>query len=506
MELLYRGLVEQSIMVPEENVKDTEPSPEEDGLTEVTSVDDDPSSSDDDQPYLGRFKDEDLLNGSVPATLRRLTLPMVMAMIAMIAFNIIDTIYIGRLGPEALAAITFTFPVVFFFGGLTTGLGIGATSAISRTIGKGEKDRARELTVDTLLLVVIITTVFLVICLATIDPIFRALGVEDEMMPLVRDYIVVWYGGMYFLIIPMVGNSIIRASGDTKSPMKIMVVAVVANIILDPLLIFGIGPFPRMELAGAAWATVFSRFLTLVFSLYVLGVQKKMLVWVKRTFQERMASWRLVLHVGAPMAVVNILTPVMQGVLTAMVAGHGLIAVAGYGAATRMELIVLMPIMAFCAVLIPFVGQNLGAGRMDRVKGAVSYGVVYLVYWGFIAFIVMAALSQYLGYIFNTSEAVVRSFQEYFYFAGVGFIMVGVAMMAPNVFNGLGNPMPAGVLTVIRLLVLTLLFAWIGSEISGLKGLYLGVGLANVVGGIMSLAWLYTSLSSKWKGKRAEVE
>ncbi len=200
-----------------------------------------------------------LIDGPVSETLRRMTIPMIIAIFAMIAFNLTDTYFVSRLGTTPLAAMSFTFPLVFIINTITLGIGSGGGAVIARAIGAGDTDRVRRLTTDLLTLSLLLVAVMVTIGLLTIKPVFTLLGATEETLPLIRQYIAIWYSGVIFVVIPMVGNAAIRATGDTKTPSNIMLFAFGVNLVLDPLLIFGIGPFPRLELAGAAIATDVAR-------------------------------------------------------------------------------------------------------------------------------------------------------------------------------------------------------------------------------------------------------
>ena len=221
-----------------------------------------------------------LIEGPVGKTLIRLTLPMMIGIVGMVAFNLVDTFFVGRLGTLELAAMSFTFPVVLVVSSLARGLGVGTSAVISRIIGEGDQQKVRRITTDALLLSLIIVIAFVIAGLFTIEPLFRLLGADDSILPLIKQYMSIWYLGMPFVVIPMVGNNAIRATGDTKTPSLIMVGAILVNLVLDPLFIFGPGPFPRWELAGAAFATATARAAAMVISLLVLGRREKMITVV----------------------------------------------------------------------------------------------------------------------------------------------------------------------------------------------------------------------------------
>ena len=150
-----------------------------------------------------------LTEGPIAKTLAKLTLPMIFGIVGMVAFNLVDTFFIGQLGTRELAAISFTFPVVFVLGSLAMGLGVGTSAVISRAIGEGDRTRVQRLTTDGLMLAVLIVIIFVTLGLLTIEPVFQLLGASPDIIELIKSYMVIWYIGMPFVVIPMVGNNAI---------------------------------------------------------------------------------------------------------------------------------------------------------------------------------------------------------------------------------------------------------------------------------------------------------
>lgn len=315
-----------------------------------------------------RLRAHRLLVDPVGRTLLALAGPSFIGIAAVIMFMVVDTFFVGRLGPKPLAAMSFCFPVMFVVFSITMGVGIGTTSVIARTIGEGDRERVRRVTTDALILAVLVVLVVAGVGLSAMTPIFRLMGADDTVMPLIRSYMTPWFCGCGLLVIPMVGNSAIRATGDTRSPSVIMLVAVCVNAVLDPLLIFGIGPFPELGLPGAAYASVLSWLVTFSAALWLLVRREKMIA--KRVFVPATlwSSWKPVLHVGLPAAATNLLVPLSSGILTRIIAGYGSEAVAAFGVATRVESLAMVGIQAMSTALTPFVGQNFGANQCNRIR------------------------------------------------------------------------------------------------------------------------------------------
>jgi putative MATE family efflux protein len=424
-----------------------------------------------------------LIEGNVANTLIKLTLQMMMGIVAMVAFNLADTFFVGQLGTTQLAAISFTFPVVMVVGSISMGLGVGASAVISRAIGAGNQERVIRLTTDALILAFVIVSLFAFTGLATIEPLFRAIGATDRLLPHIKSYMTIWYLGVPFVVIPMVGNNAIRATGDTKTPSMIMMTAVAVNIVMDPLLIFGIGPFPRLELAGAALATVFGRALTFLFSLWILGKREKMISFQLPPFRLMVESWRNILYIGIPAAGTNLITPISMAVITRLVASFGAEAVAAFGVATRVEMFALTILMALGSVLTPFVGQNQGARTFNRIRMGVRYSQIFSLGWGVLLFGLFLAGASAIAALFNDQAEVVAITTRYLRIISLSYGLQGVLMLSSSALNALRKPLVSAFLAILRMVVLYVPLAMVGSRLFQVNGIFYAGFLANMIAG-----------------------
>ncbi len=429
----------------------------------------------------------DLLNGPVGPILIRLAIPMAFGIAAIMLFQIVDTFWVGQLGARELAAMSFTFPVTFFVMSVTMGIGIGATSAIARALGEGDKRGVRRLTTDSLALANIIVIIVAVAGLLSIKPVFRMMGATDDLLPLISDYMLPWYWGVGLLVIPMVGNSAIRATGDTKTPSLIMIIAGGVNLVLDPLLIFGVGPFPRLELKGAALATVLSWVVTFVAALWLLARRERMLSPRWPGVAAVLNSWKQVLYIGLPAAATNVLVPLSTGVLTRFVAEHGNDSVAAFGVGNRIESLAMIGIFALGTAITPFVGQNFGAGKGARVRAGLSFGVKACLLWGVAVAVLLAAAASPLARAFNDDPEVVRVARQYLYILPVSYGLLGISILVNSTFNALKRPMHSAFIIVLRLFVFAVPFAYLGTSTFGMTGLLGGMTLANLLIGCVAL-------------------
>jgi putative MATE family efflux protein len=279
--------------------------------------------------------ERDLTQGSLAKHIVRLAGPMALGILAIMGMNIVDTYFVGQLGTDQLAAMSFTFPVVFFLGSLTLGISLGVTSVVSRAVGRKDHSKARRVTTDALALATLVVAVISVAGYLTIEPVFTLLGAAPKLMPMIEEYMSIWYIGAAFLVVPMIGNAAIRSTGDTRTPALIMICVAGLNVVLDPLLIFGVGSWEGWGIGGAATASVIARCVALVASIWILRYREDLISFEMPELSEVLQSWKEVMRVGAPAGATRSVVPLTNALITALIAGFGTEAVAGYGAATH---------------------------------------------------------------------------------------------------------------------------------------------------------------------------
>lgn len=414
---------------------------------------------------------------------------MIWGIAAIMSLNIVDTWFVAQLGEQQLAAISFTFPVTMVLISLGIGLMAGTASVLSRVLGSGAIVRVRRLTTDAALLATALALILSVLGLATMDWLFKAMGADAQLLPLIRDYMTVWYLGFVFFLVPMVGFGAIRATGDSKLQSNIMLGMALVNLILDPLLIFGLAGLPRMEMQGAALASLLARALSFVAGFWALHYSKKLITFTVPSTAQFWHSCRSVLHVGLPAAGTNIIIPIATAIVITMVAQFGSNAVAGYGAASRIEQITLVVYFAMSAMIGPFVGQNLGAGEYARIEQALRLCWKFCLGSGLIIAIALALSAPFLLDLFTDSEEVSTPGRVYLWIVPVSFGLNGVVMIVNAAFNGLGRPMPAVAISLTRMFVLTVPLAYGLSRIWGVNGVFVGVAVANTLSGLMAWSW-----------------
>lgn len=431
----------------------------------------------------------ELLTGPIGPAIRRLAVPMALGIVFILAIDLADTYFVGLLGTAELAAMSFTFPVISLAVSTVMGISIGATSALSREIGAGDEQAVRRLATHAMLLAVLIVLLVSGLGLLTQDYVFVALGATPELLPLLDAFMTIWYLGAVFLVVPMIGMGAIRATGDGSTPMYIMMAAAVVNVILAPIMIFGWGPVTGMGLRGAAIATVIARSTTLVLSLVVLR-RKDLLDLHVPTPSELLRSWTRILSVGLPAAITNALAPVATAVMTWLVARHGTEAVAAYGVGSRVEGLLLIVPMALGAALTPFIGQNFGAHKEDRVARGIIVSRNFAVAWGLGAWVVLALGGSGLADVFTDDPRVAELVHTYLWIVPLSYAASGLVSVASAAFNAVDKAVRSTLLSALRSLGLAIPLAALGSALWGLPGVFLGITAATVLTAALAYLWM----------------
>lgn len=422
---------------------------------------------------------------------------MILGMVMLMTFGLVDTFFVSMLGTEELAAISFTFPVTFTIISLNIGLGIGASATIGKCLGSGEKHLAKEYATGALMLSFVMVGVLALIGALTIDPIFRLMGATDELLPYIRDYMLIWYGAGIFLAVPMVGNSVLRAAGDTKTPSIVMASGGLINAILDPILIFGWGPVPAMGIKGAALATAVAWGIGLIYIIYLLAVKRKLMLPRLLTFKELRETSGGVLKIGLPAAGANMLTPIAGGVITAIIAGYGPAAVAAWGVGSRLESIASILVLALSMSLPPFISQNFGANRLDRVRQSYIIALKVVVVCQLFIYAILWLLAPYIASIFAEEQEVADLITLFLFIVPLGYGLQGIVILTNSSFNAVHKPMSALILSVVRLFVFFVPIAYVGSHYFDIKGLFWGTVIANVCTASIALFWFLSCSKHK---------
>ena len=429
--------------------------------------------------------------------------PFSIAVIAMISTGIVDTIYLGRLtdaarpnlGVMALAAIGFAFPLTFLGNSANIGLGAGTMSAMSRALGQGDTERARRHGAAAILMGLTVMTGLVLAMLIALPHVLSLMGAEGEIKIMARDYALISFPGLIIISVASMSNNILRAGGEAALPSTIMILGAVINIVLDPFLIFGWGPFPRMEVQGAALSTLIGNIIGAMFGFYIVFFHRKAISFAEMTFGSLRRAWSIIGKVGIPAAGTNIIVPLSAAIAVAIVArGLTTVDVAAFTVASRAELISVGLLYALSACIGAITGQNGGAGLTKRVRAAFKFCYWICVVWSSVMAVILALFAPQIAGIFSNDPEVVAKTIPYFYIVPITIFAYGFVFISAAGFNALGRPIYGLVYTIIRSLILYVILIYIGVQIDGLRGAFFGMAGANIISGLIAAGWSLTKV------------
>lgn len=432
----------------------------------------------------------DLTSGPVSGHLRRQATAFSIGLIAIFSFELVDLFFISKLGDASLAAISFTFPIVWLVYGIGIGFEAGAASVVSRAIGRKEEGFSKRLTTDSVLLATLVLAVVAVLGLMTIEPVFGLLGATPELIPMIREYMSIWYWVAPIDACLWTCLATLRARGNAPLEARLIILAAVINLCLDPILIFGLFGFPRLELMGAALATVISNLVVLAVTLLYLTGRLQVFANPFAPFRDIIKSWKHMLVIGIPAMISNAIIPLSSAIVVAMIASYGVDAVAGFGVAARIEPFALLVFYALSAIASPFFGQNFGARRQDRLVEARRVIMKFCLIYGFALAIILDLIAKPVASIFTDSESIQVVATHYIWLVSWGYGAHGMVMSVNSAFNGTGRPIPAVLISAARVIFLFLPMAFLARWLFGLEGIFISSAICNVVLAVFAYVWL----------------
>ena len=317
------------------------------------------------------------------------------------------------------------------------------------------------------------------------------------MIPLIKEYMQVLYIGVPFVVVGMVGMSSMRATGDTRLPSLLMIIASITNILLDPIMIFGLGPIPAMGLKGAAMAALIARGAIFLGTLYLMHERIHMLSFRVPKLDELRSSWGDILHVGIPAAGTNAIIPIATAVITAMLAQYGTEAVAGFGVASRIESLVLVMFYALSAVIGPFIGQNISAAKAERIHTALRLCSRFCLLSGVVMAVFLLFFSDFLPSLFSANPTVKNTATLFLLIAPISYGAYGIVMAMNASFNGMGKPGPAVIISVARMIVIYLPLAYLLRYFYGISGIFMAYAIANILSAVIAYKWANNSVKGQ---------
>ncbi len=434
----------------------------------------------------------DTTQGPILGALVALAVPIVATNIFQTLYQLIDTFWVGRLGAGAVAAVSLSFPILFFMVSAGGGMAVAGGILVAQNFGARDEEAVDHAAGQTLIVVATVSGVLSVAGFILSAPLLSLFGPETEVAEMAIGYLKISFLGLVAVFVYFVFQSLLRSVGDVNTPMIVVSGTVVLNFFLDPLLILGYGPVPALGVVGAAWATIGAQGLAGVIGMGILfsgryGVRLRL-----RHLRPDRAVVSKILHLEIPSSIEQSTRALGIAVMMLLVAGFGTTVIASYGIGTRILSFIIIPAMGLAVATTTVVGQNVGAWQNDRANSAARMGMTA----GFLALSAAGVL------LFLFAAPVIRAFvpdepevvqigARFIRIMALAFGFFGVQMVMSGALAGAGNTIAAMGLSIMAFWVLRFPIAWTLSITVGLgpDGIFWAFPISNVVSAVVALTW-----------------
>ena len=403
---------------------------------------------------------KDLTQGSVTKHLLHMSAFMAVSMVAQTLYLLADLFWVGHLGKEAIAAVGIAGSLMMAVMALTQTLGVGTTALIAQAAGRKDQTHAEFVFNQSCMMSILIALALGVLGLLSIDAYTTSLSADATTARLSKLYLY-WFLPALMLQFPLISvGSALRATGIVQAPVMIQLITVVLNIILAPLLIFGIGPWPRLGVTGAALATFISILIGCVLIVLYFERKYRYLRFRFDQFRPQMKIWWAMLRIGLPAGAEFVLLFVYITVVYMIIVGFGPAAQAGFGVGVRVMQSLFLPVVALSFAVSPMVGQNFGGRKAERVRHSIYAGLGLAAMLMLVLAIVTWSAPGAMIQVFSKDPNVIGFGRDYLNIVAFNFVAAGIVFTSSSVFQGLGNTIPPLISSASRL-VIFVLPAWL---------------------------------------------
>lgn len=444
----------------------------------------------------------DYTEGSILKSLTRLSIPIILANLLQTAYQLVDTFWVGRLGNHAVAAVTLSFPIVFIIIALGVGLTMAGTILIAQNKGKKDYQAMNHITTQTMYLVFALSVVLSFFGYFISDVMLHWMNIEPKLFSDASTYLKITFLGTIFTFTFMVFQSLMRGVGEVKIPMYIVLGTVILNLILDPLFIFGYGIFPKMNVQGAAVATLLTQALSSIIGIIILHKGKYGLKLNIRKYTPDFKLYKLIFKLGLPSSIEMSMRGLGMFVMTYLVTRFGAQTLATYGIGSRVFGFIIVPTIGLSMATTTLVGQNIGAGKPERAEKTAIIsslaGFIGLTLIGLIIFIFANSIAA----SFVPGEPKTIADSAYFIrILSVGFGFLAVIQIMNGTFRGAGDTMITMIFSMVSIWILRFPIAYYLSNYTDLKeiGIWYSFPADILIGLILVIFWFKRGT---WKTKK----
>jgi len=443
----------------------------------------------------------DYTQGSILRNIWILALPMTAEMGLMSLFEVVDLFWIGKLGESAMAALTVSSTMRFALMSMSMGLGMGATALVARRIGERDYEGANNTCLQAVILMVVVSVPLSTAGYLFAEPLVRLLGAEPNVTDLASAYLRITFAGLFPMVMLPMGNSLLRGAGSVNASFSIRALSIVACIVLEPPLIFGLGPVPALGILGSAMAVVLGRGLGTAVQLYVLWRGLTNIRLDLSHFKVDLPIlWRII-EIGVPSVLQSLERSVGRMFLLAIITPFGTLALAAWSVGNQLSRMITIFVHGVESAATTLVGQNLGAGQPKRAESSAWAAAGLAMGLMSLASGLVLASAPALVRIFNPDPEIVATGSMCLRILALDFIFVALGSTMGRSLSGAGNTIPPMVISLASLWLIQLPLALTLRHIPslGLNGVWTAIVISNVATGLTNSFWFKRG---QWKRRR----
>lgn len=449
-------------------------------------------------------KRTNLLQGSILKALISIALPIMATSLLQMAYNMTDMIWIGRVGSNSVAAVGAAGMFVNLSQGITAFLRVGGQVNVAHAYGAGRKEDAARFARNALQLGAVIAVIYgLLVCLLR-RPLIGFFGFTNQEV--IRDaetYLLIMGAFVLFNIVNPICTALITATGNSKTPFQISAVGLLINLVLDPVLIFGLGFFPAMGVLGAAVATVFAQFIVFLLYIYYLRHDEQVFSKMNLIHRPDRDKLRQIVHIGLPATVQSVMFNAIGMTIGRIIASWGEAAVAVQKVGIQVESISYMTADGFASATNSFIGQNYGARQFERSKKGYTTALGVMMVWGLITTAVLVFLPSYIFKVFIREPEVIPLGVDYLRILGYSQFFMCLEILTAGAFSAYGKTLPPSVVSIVFTSLRIPGAILLGRTALGLNGVWWSISLSSVFKGVI-LVVLFMIFMRKFDRRRAQ--
>jgi putative MATE family efflux protein len=420
-----------------------------------------------------------------------LSLPGMISTITTSLYNIVNTLWVTRIGYEAIAALTISFPYQILFYAIGGGTGIGISALVSRRFGEKNVDATNRVAGQIFFLSAFWGLLFMLVAVFFADSLLPLMGATPDILDYSRTYFTITSYGAPLIILALVMSSLIRGSGDAVKPMVIMISGTVVNIILDPFLIFGIGPFPEMGVSGAAWGTFIAQACAAGLGLFYFFANKTA-YHIK--FSHIVPNWPIIkdiYRVGAPTSIFQFAESIIFFLLNTIISAFGSVPLAALGIVMRISDFAYMPIMGVSHGLLPIIGYCFGAGNFKRLWEALKKATLYITILLLGITILIEIFAPQLIGIFTQEPELLDISVTAMRISMISMVLIGFNVLVTTTLQGLSKGITALVLSLIKQFVVFIPLLYLCRYLWNLTGVWISWPIADTISTAIAFVFIW---------------